>query len=217
MLQSSLAPVLTVQQGECSCSEELEGGSPSSERSICLQLSGAYAHRVAPPPRKGLRWVVRQLRRQRPDEASNPSLVSGSSYDSLCSLDEQGCVDASAPVLQQHPNQQLSQPEWPQADTLQQYPHSQQQQHPVCQQQDTQPQASSPSEATSSSGPDGLLRRAVKAVLRPMVRAVVACARAVASSAGPQGPGNNDNSMAERVVNVLTSLPFFAVGLHGLR
>jgi hypothetical protein len=131
-------------------------------------------------------------------------------------LDEQGCVDYSTPVLQQHPNQPLSQTECSQADTLQQYPHHQQQ-HPVIQQQDTQAHASNPSEISSSSSTDGLLRRAVKAVLRPMVRAVVACARAVASSAGPQGPGNNDNSMAERVVNVLTSLPFFAVGLHGLR
>jgi hypothetical protein len=46
---------------------------------------------------------------------------------------------------------------------------------------------------------------------------VCGAVRALASSAGPQGPGNNDHSMAERVVNVLTSLPFFAVGLHGLR
>jgi hypothetical protein len=63
----------------------------------------------------------------------------------------------------------------------------------------------------------GRVQRCFRALLRPVVRLVSRAARVVASCAGPQGPGNNDNSMAERVVNVLTSLPFIAVGLHGLR
>lgn len=55
--------------------------------------------------------------------------------------------------------------------------------------------------------------RVAAAVLRPFVR----LARALASAAGPQGPGNNDACRTEQLVNVVTSLPFILIGLHGLR
>jgi hypothetical protein len=32
-----------------------------------------------------------------------------------------------------------------------------------------------------------------------------------------QGPGCNDNTLLERIVNVATSLPFVAIGIHSLR
>lgn len=153
-------------------SEEPEGGSPVSKQLVC----GPHACRV--PRARGLGWVLRQLRKQQRRHVDDPSLVSGSSYDSLCSLESsaEASMPAAGPVQQ-------------------------------------------PSTNISSDEPaaDGFLRRVAKAVLRPVVRAVVGAARVVASSAGPQGPGNNDNSMAERIINVLTSVPFFVVGLHGLR
>ncbi|KAK9835265.1 hypothetical protein WJX84_012011 [Apatococcus fuscideae] len=40
--------------------------------------------------------------------------------------------------------------------------------------------------------------------------------RPVLPSLKPQGPGCNDSSLRERVVNVATSLPFLAVGRHEL-
>jgi hypothetical protein len=161
-------------------SEEPEGGSPVQQL-VC----GPHAYRVH-RQRRGLGWVLRQLRKQQQRrDADSPSLVSGSSYDSLCSLESS--AQAPTPAAAEPVSQQ------PSATT------------------------SSTTDSGEPAAPEGFLRRVAKAVLRPVVRAVVGAARVVASSAGPQGPGNNDNSMAERIINVLTSVPFFVVGLHGLR
>lgn len=52
--------------------------------------------------------------------------------------------------------------------------------------------------------------------LRRVVQWVVHSVRFAARCVSPQGMGNNDTTLGERVVNVLTSLPFIAVGLHSL-
>jgi hypothetical protein len=199
-------------------SEEPEGGSPTSERSVSLQLSGTHACRVQRPKKNVFGWVVRQLQRKQQQQQCQacmaaPSLVSGSSYDSLCSLEEQCSTSCSTEpaASQSHP---FSAEQFPGLTHPQQH-QPQQQLYPVLEHAAEPPSASSSS--SRSGAPLGFLGRAVRAVLRPVVRAVVGAAQALASSAGPQGPGNNDNSMAERVINVLTSLPFIAVGLHGLR
>lgn len=217
MMHAALAPVLTV--GTDVSSSEPEGCSPVSERSV-HQLNGAHAYRMqVQRPRRGLGWILRQLQRkqqqQRVSDDGDMYLVSGSSYDSLCSLDQQYCEGPTPALCQQHNclehrvqggHSGLQQAGQPQQQCL----------CPTLQQEAVEDTSSSGSGA-GAGGSDGLLRRAVKAVLRPVVRAVVGAVRAVSSCAGPQGPGNNDNSMAERIINVLTSLPFFAVGLHGLR
>lgn len=155
---------------------------------------------TAPRPRRVGRVLRALLRKQsggaEQDEQQCWGEVCGSSYDSLISLDETCAAEAVPPTTQQQ--QQLEQPyhhEAPPTTTP-----AQQQQQPQ-----QQPQQ------------DGMLRRCVKAVLRPVVKAVCRAARALAANAGPQGPGTNDHTRAERIINVLTSLPFFAVGLHGLR
>jgi hypothetical protein len=186
-----------------------------SERSVSLQLCGAHASRVQRPKKNVFGWVVRQLQRKQQQQQCQadmaaPSMVSGSSYDSLYSLDEQCSTSCST---------EPAACEW-QPPSAEQFPgltHQQQQQqlYPLLEQA-AEPQAADAS-SSRSGAPLGFLQRAVRAVLRPVVRAVVGAAHALASSAGPQGPGNNDNSMTERVINVLTSLPFIAVGLHGLR
>lgn len=53
--------------------------------------------------------------------------------------------------------------------------------------------------------------------IRRVLQWLVRGARAVACHVGPQGPGENDSTLAERVFNVLTSVPFIAVGMHSLR
>lgn len=223
-LPEGLPPILTVSTDwAAGSSEELEGSSPISERSVQNQLSGAHAYRVQ-RPRRGLGWVLRQLQRkqnqqQRPSDDSGSGLVSGSSYDSLCSLDQQSCSD-TAPAQCQQQGCQQPKTQWEHADTLQQQQaHLAQVQQPCLglEQQQNSAACQSSSSTASSGSSEGFLQRAVKAVLRPVVRAVIGAVRVVSSVAGPQGPGNNDNSMEERIINVLTSLPFFAVGLHGLR
>jgi hypothetical protein len=218
IMQSALSPILTA--GTDLSSSEPEGCSPVSERSV-HQLDGAHAYRMqVQRPRRGLGWILRQLQRkqqqQRTSDEADMYLVSGSSYDSLCSLDQQYC-EGPTPALCQQQKCQAHRVQWEHSG-LQQA--AQPQQQCLC----LAPQQEAAEDSTSTSGngsdvgcSDGPLRRAVKAVLRPVVRAVVGAVRAVSSCAGPQGPGNNDNSMAERIINVLTSLPFFAVGLHGLR
>jgi len=208
---------------DCVTSDELDGGSPTSERSASVQLCGRHPHRTQPPPPKRMfRWLVRQLqRKQQQQHASSdeqePFLVCGSNYGSLSELDVQ--APSSEQLMhslgQEQQQQQTHSTQQPTASALQQ----QQQYGPrLCQLPAVEePVNSSSSSGSEASGADGVLRRCLKAVLRPLVRAACGAARAFASSAGPQGPGNNDNSMAERIINVLTSLPFIAVGLHGLR
>jgi hypothetical protein len=52
-------------------------------------------------------------------------------------------------------------------------------------------------------------RRLLTAMLRPVLK--------VLRPLLTMDPGNNDHTVAERFINVLTSVPFLAVGLHGLR
>lgn len=201
---------------DCVTSDEIDGGSPTSERSASVQLCGRHPHRTQPPPPKRMfRWLVRQLQRKQQqqhatDDQQESFLVSGSSYGSLSALDVQGpSSEQLMPSLGQEQQQHTHPMQQRTASALQQQSGSS-----LCQLPAVEESVSSSSEAR---GADGVLRRCLKAVLRPLVRAACGAARAFASSAGPQGPGNNDNSMAERIINVLTSLPFIAVGLHGLR
>ncbi|KAI8477064.1 MAG: hypothetical protein J3K34DRAFT_516031 [Monoraphidium minutum] len=55
----------------------------------------------------------------------------------------------------------------------------------------------------------GPLRRALQWLLHG--------ARAAARCVSPQGPGQNDATAGERVVNILTSIPFVIIGMHSLR
>lgn len=75
--------------------------------------------------------------------------------------------------------------------------------------------------------PNSGIRRSVIPSLKPQVSANFACygwctqlsesKESEGSRVGPQGPGCNDNTLRERVVNVLTALPFLALGHSELR
>lgn len=53
--------------------------------------------------------------------------------------------------------------------------------------------------------------------LRQVLRWIVHKLRSAARSMSPQGAGNNDTTLAERIFNVATSVPFVLVGIHSLR
>jgi hypothetical protein len=53
--------------------------------------------------------------------------------------------------------------------------------------------------------------------LRHAAAWLVRALRGAARHVSPQGPGNNDSTLFERVVNVATSVPFLVVGVHSLR
>lgn len=185
---------------ESSSEEELGGVSPTSDYS-CSDIefySGKANQHCArlqqQPHRRALRWLVRRLHQA--DGKQHSSLPSGGSFDSLA-----GCSDCSSEaqydslVLLAHPAAKQQQ------EQLQQ------------QRQQEQQQQARPATVEAEQQAEGGFRRLVKAVLRPVVRFV----QAICSSAGPQGPGSNDNSLAEQIINVITSIPFFVIGMQGLR
>ena len=53
--------------------------------------------------------------------------------------------------------------------------------------------------------------------LRRVLAWIARAARFAARHTSPQGEGSNDATLAERICNVLTSVPFVLVGLHSLR
>eukprot|EP00878_Enallax_costatus_P034141 GHUV01037785.1.p1 GENE.GHUV01037785.1~~GHUV01037785.1.p1 ORF type:complete len:215 (-),score=49.81 GHUV01037785.1:484-1128(-) len=193
-------------------SEEPEGASPTASASSSLEGIEYYTGQLGSnqhcvqlhrPRRRGaLSWVVRSLYRlqgKQRDQADD-YLPSGGSYESLISLD--GSSPLSTSQRQHHQFQQQQQHEPKQ-------PFCNQEQLPclgldaeIASSVDVEPQLA-----------EGIFRRMAKAVLRPIVRLV----SSVVAHAGPQGPGTNDNSTAERIINVITSIPFCVIGAYGLR
>jgi len=53
--------------------------------------------------------------------------------------------------------------------------------------------------------------------LRRVLQWVVHGLRSVSRHISPQGEGNNDSTLGERIFNVVTSVPFVLVGIHSLR
>jgi hypothetical protein len=60
-------------------------------------------------------------------------------------------------------------------------------------------------------------RAAAAGPLRRALAWLLHGARRAAAHVSPQGPGNNDTTLFERVTNVATSVPFLVVGVHSLR
>jgi hypothetical protein len=180
-----------------SSEEELGGASPTSSSDYsCSDIefySGkANQHcarlRQRPPHRRALRWLVRRLHQA--DGKQRSSLPSGGSFDSLAGFSD--CSSES------------------QYDGLVLLPQpAAKQQHQQQQEQQAVPETAAEAEQQAEGG----FRRLLKAVLRPVVRFV----HAMCSTAGPQGPGSNDNSLAEQIINVVTSIPFFVIGMQGMR
>jgi hypothetical protein len=183
-----------------SSEEELGGASPTSSSDysssdIEFYSGKANQHcarlRQQRPHRRAVCWLVRRLHQA--DRKQQASLPSGGSFDSLS-----GFSDCSS-ELQYDGLVLLPPPAAKQQQQEQQWQQSEQ----------TVPAAAEQAEQQAEGG----FRRLLRAVLRPVVRFV----RTVCSSAGPQGPGSNDNSLAEQIINVVTSIPFFVIGMQGLR
>jgi hypothetical protein len=184
-----------------SSEEELGGASPTSSSDYSYSDIEFYSgkgnqhcarFRQRPPHRRALRWLVRRLHQA--DGKQRSSLPLGGSFDSLagfsdCSSESQydGLVLLTPPTAEQQQEQQPKQ------------------------QQENQTVPGTAEEEVQQA--EGGFRRLLKAVLRPVVRFV----HAICSSAGPQGPGSNDNSLAEQIINVVTSIPFFVIGVQGFR
>jgi hypothetical protein len=71
--------------------------------------------------------------------------------------------------------------------------------------------------ARDAAGQRELERAARPGPLRRLLQWAVRGARAAGRCVSPQGAGNNDATLGERIFNVLTSIPFVIVGLHSLR
>jgi hypothetical protein len=79
------------------------------------------------------------------------------------------------------------------------------------------PAAGSAVAAAAASPPTPTKKNHNNNPLRALLRFVLHHSHRAARAARPQGPGCNDATPLERAVNVLTSLPFVAVGAHILR
>lgn len=185
-------------------SEDPEGVSPTASCNSNADVSEFYtgfigsqqhcAQLQRPQKRGAIRWLVRSLNRlqgKQYEHDADSSLPSGSSYDSLSGLDP--VPDGSWSSWQQQRQNELAE------------------QDLVCDKPISHT-ATATASPTASERSDGLLRRIAKAVLRPVVHLVTS----VVAHVGPQGPGSNDNSTAERIINVLTSIPFCVIGAWGL-
>jgi hypothetical protein len=181
-----------------SSEEELGGASPTSSSDysssdIEFYSGKANQHcarlRHPRPHRRAVRWLVRRLHQA--DAKQRTCLPSGGSFDSLSGFSDCSSEYDGLVLLPEPASKQQAQ-----------------------QQQLQQPEQAAPQPAAEAAQQaEGGFRRLLKAVLRPVVRFV----RTVCSSAGPQGPGSNDNSLAEQIINVVTSIPFFVIGMQGLR
>lgn len=188
-----------------SSEEELCGASPTSSSDYSSSDIEFYSGKANQhcarlqqqrPPRRALRWLVRRLHQA--DRKQQASLPSGGSFDSLS-----GFSDCSSEA--QYDGIVLLPPPAPKQQA--------QQQQQLEQQLNQSEQTAAAAAEAAAQPAEGGFRRLLRAVLRPVVRFV----RTVCSSAGPQGPGSNDNSLAEQIINVVTSIPFFVIGMQGLR
>lgn len=191
---------------------DLEGASPTSTEYEPLEFyspDGRQQCRMQPsgPHRRVLRWLVRKLNQHGKQQQGQhqpraaEQLPSGSSYDSLSGLSDYSECRYDGPMPRppvQHQHRLAS---------------AAPQEAGVSSNQLGFVETIAEQSKQEQQQAEGGLRRLVKAVLRPVVRFV----HHMCSSSGPQGPGSNDNSLGEQIINVVTSIPFFVVGMHGFR
>eukprot|EP00879_Flechtneria_rotunda_P030008 GHRR01032492.1.p1 GENE.GHRR01032492.1~~GHRR01032492.1.p1 ORF type:complete len:232 (+),score=72.70 GHRR01032492.1:178-873(+) len=226
MALASLPPLQTAQIAPDGSSSDPEGASPTSS---ATEMEFYCPHsqqcvRVQRPYRKSIKWLLRRLKQVQGKANADAAASKGPSDGSQAGLwagCRQGQYNSSPGNC--HPSQQvchLCEIEQPttgeQRITIHCAAAQQQQVHQhqdTQQQQEPKHQSCQPAHELAPAAEAGPLRRLIKRLLRQVVR----FASKVWGAAAPQGPGSNDNSPAERIINVITSLPFVVIGLHSLR